>query len=228
MTTHDDFKRTFASPAYYREKLWKRCARFYDPFLNLVFFLPCGGEGSFRKRCVDFASPAQGDQVLDVCCGTGTLTSLIARRVGAEGRVIGVDLSESVLEIARKKRRNVPVTFQRAEAENLPFALARFDKCFISFGLHEMPRQARQNALREMRRTLKSAGRLFVVDYNLAARALARFAIKAFVRLVEDEAAYKMLLDGSLVAEVEESGFAIKRRDLICSGTIQLIEAMNP
>ena len=214
-------------PAYYREKAWKRWARFYDLFLKLVF-LPCGGESSFRRRCVDFASPAEGDQILDVCCGTGTLTSLIAGRVGPDGQVIGVDLSEYVLEIARKKRRNVPVTFQRAEAENLPFALAKFDKCFISFGLHEMPEQARQNTIKEIRRTLRSGGSLFVVDYNLPAGALARLAIKAFVKLVEDEAAYKMLLDGSLMAEVEEGGLAIKRRELICSGMIQLIEAMNP
>jgi len=177
---------------------------------------------------VDFASPAEGDQILDVCCGTGTLTSLIAGRVGPDGQVIGVDLSEYVLEIARKKRRNVPVTFQRAEAENLPFALAKFDKCFISFGLHEMPEQARQNTIKEIRRTLRSGGSLFVVDYNLPAGALARLAIKAFVKLVEDEAAYKILLDGSLMAEVEEGGLAIKRRELICSGMIQLIEAMNP
>jgi len=227
MAMHDDFKKTFVSPAYYREKVWKRRARFYDPFLKLVF-LSCGGESSFRRRCVDFASPAEEDQVLDVCCGTGTLTSLIAGRVGSGGQVIGVDLSESVLEIARKKTRNVVVTFQRAAAEKLPFASARFDKCFISFGLHEMPKQVRQDTLREIRRTLTSGGRLFVVDYSLPAGILARLVIKAFVKLVEDEATYKMLLDDSLVVEVEEDGLAIKRRELICSGMIQLIEAMNP
>jgi len=227
MTTHGDFRKTSASPAYYMERVWRRLARFYDQFMKLVF-LPCGGEGSFRRRCVDFASPAEGDQVLDICCGTGTLTSLIAARVEHDGQVIGVDLSESVLEIARKKRRNVPVTFQRAEAGNLPLASARFDKCFISFGLHEMPKQARQNTLGEIRRTLRSGGRLFVVDFNLPAGALARFAIKAFVKLVEDKEVYKMLLDGSLLTEVEEGGLALKRREFICGGMIQLIEALNP
>jgi demethylmenaquinone methyltransferase/2-methoxy-6-polyprenyl-1,4-benzoquinol methylase len=227
MAMHDDLKKTSASPAYYREKVWRRRARFYDPFLKLVF-LPCGGESSFRRRCVDFASPAAEDQVLDVCCGTGTLTSLIAGRVGPHGQVIGVDMSESALEIAREKTPNVPLTFQRAEAENLPFASARFDKCFISFGLHEMPKQARQNTLREIRRTLRSGGCLFVVDYNLPAGVLARLVLQAFVKLVEDEAAYEMLLDDSLVAEVEAGGLAIKRREIICSRMIQLIEARKP
>lgn len=223
---HGDLKRTFASPVYYMEEVWKRRARFYDPFLRLIF-LPWRGESRFRRRCVEFAGPMEGDQVLDVCCGTGTLTSLIAGRVGRDGQVIGVDLSESVLETARKKRRNVSVTFQRAEAENLPFASARFDKCFISFGLHEMPKRARQNTLREIRRTLRSGGRLFVVDYILPAGVLARLAIKAFVKLVEREAAYEMLLHDSLVPEIEEGDLAVKRQGLICSGMIQLIEAMN-
>lgn len=177
---------------------------------------------------MDFAAPAEGDQILDVCCGTGTLTSLIARRVGPNGQVRGIDLSESALEIGRGKIRNVPVAFERAQAETLPFASARFDKCFISFGLHEMPIQSRRNTLREIFRILRSGGCLFVVDYNLPAGTLARSAIKAFVKLVEHEAAYKMLMDNSLVVEVEESGLAIRRQELICSGAIRLIEAVKP
>jgi demethylmenaquinone methyltransferase/2-methoxy-6-polyprenyl-1,4-benzoquinol methylase len=227
MITHDDLKKTPALPTYYREKVCRRWVQFYDMLLNLIFYFPCGGESSFRKRCVDFASTSSGDQVLDVCCGTGTLTYLIASQVGPDGQVIGVDLSESVIEIARKKRRDVSVAFQIAEAENLPFASDRFDKCFISFGLHEMPKQARRNTLREICRTLRHSGHFFIVDYNLPEGVLAKLAVKAFVKLVEDEAAYKMLLDDSLVAEVEESGFAIKRRGLICSSMIQLIEAVN-
>ena len=227
MTEHDDFKKTFALPDYYMEKASKKWGQFYDLFLKLVF-LPCGGESSFRRRCVDFTNPAEGGQVLDVCCGTGTLTSLIARRVGPDGQVIGVDLSESMLDAARKKTRNVLVTFERAEAENLPFVSGRFDKCFVSLALHEMPKQARQNTLREVRRILRPGGRLFVVDHNLPAGSLARLAIRAFVKRVEDEVAYKMLLEGNLLGEIEESGLTIKRRELIYSGMIQLIEAMNP
>lgn len=141
--------------------------------------------------------------------------------------MIGVNLCESVDEIARTKTQNVPVTFLRAGAENLPAASSRFDKCFISFGLHHMPKQVRQNTLREVPRTLRSGG-LFVVAYNLPARALVRLAIKSFVKLDEDEAAYKMLLGGSLPAEIQQAGLAIRRQEVTCSGTIQLVEALNP
>src|SRR3990172_2919489 len=92
------------APAYYKSKLWRRLARFYDPLIKLVF-LPCGGEKRFRKRCLDFAALSEGDRVLDLCCGTGTLTHLIAERIGASGQVIGLDLSPAMLERARQKSK---------------------------------------------------------------------------------------------------------------------------
>lgn len=224
---NDGFKTAFVLPDYYKEKASKKWGRLYDWFLKLVFLL-WGGEDSFRRRCVDFASPAEEDQVLDVCCGTGTLISRIAQRIGPDGQVIGVDLSEFMLDVAKKKTRNALVTLEKADAENLPFVSGKFDMCFLSFALHEMPKHARQNTLRETRRILRSGGRLFIVDYNLPDRALARVALMAFVKCVEDEAAYRLLLEGSLVAELEESAFVIKRRELICHSMIQLVEAMNP
>ena len=142
------------------KKLSNTWAQLYDLFLSLIFYLTFGGENRFRRRCVNFAGPAWGDQVLDVCCGTGALTSLIAERVGSNGQVIGVDICEAALEIARTKARNLPVTFLVADAEILPFSSARFDRCFISFGLHHMLKPARQNTLREIHRTLMSTGSL--------------------------------------------------------------------
>jgi len=202
-------------------------AQFYDPLINFIFYLPCGGENYFRKRCVNFASPAEGGQVLDVCCGTGTLTSLIAHHIGPNGQVIGVDTSESALEIARTKTQNLPVTLLRVSAENLPFDSSRFGKCFISFGLHHMPRQARQNTLKEIHRTLTAAGSLFVVDYNLPKRALARLMTRALVKLDESEEACRMLMNSSLLKEIEQAGLEIRRQEFLCKGMVQLVEAVN-
>lgn len=203
-------------------RIW---AQFHDSFLNLVFYLPCGGENCFGKRCVDFVSPVEGDQVLDVCCGTGELTSLIAERVGQDGQVVGVDIWEPALEIARTKTRNLPVTFLGVDAEKLPFAPSKFDKCFISLGLHHMPEQTRRNTLNEIRRTLTSDGSLFVVEYNLPAGALAKLTTKVLVKLDKSKEAYTMWINRSLLREIEQAGFSIKRRESICKGAIQLVEA---
>ena len=201
--------------------------QFWDSLLNLAFYLPCGGERSFRRKCVDFASPAKGDHVLDVCCGTGTLTSLIAGQLGPDGHVVGVDISEPVLDVARTRTKNLPVTFLRAEADNLPFDSPSFNKCFISLGLHHMPEQDRHNTLGEIRQVLIRGGSLFVVDYSLPDGALARLMAKALTKLDKSEEAYNMLVNDSLLREIQQAGFEIRRRELTCRGIIQLVEAVH-
>ncbi len=215
-------------PAYYNDKFWSRFARIYDPFVKL-FFLPFGGEGRYRKALVYFANPGKGEKVLDVCSGTGTLTSLIAERVGDSGTVIGVDLSAKMVEVARQKiKEGLPLTFRRASSENLPFPEGIFDKAFISLGLHEMPKTARQNTLREIFRTLKPGGSLFALDHNLAEGVLAKFAVQVFVKLAEPEEAYEMLLGRMMEEEIRQAGFIIEDRKLLLGGISQIVKAGKP
>jgi demethylmenaquinone methyltransferase/2-methoxy-6-polyprenyl-1,4-benzoquinol methylase len=212
------------TPPYYREEVWAKLAWFYDPLMKLIL-LPFGGEKRFRKQLVDFANPQRGEEILDICSGTGTLTSLIAERVGNKGRVVGIDLSSKMIEIARKKAKSSATSFQNANSERLPFPEGMFDKVFVSFGLHEMPEDARRNTLREVYRTLKLGGSLFVLDYSLPQNPLARFAVKVLVRLLEEEFSYRMLLNGSLIAEIKEAGFEMERQELIGGGMLQMIQA---
>ncbi|HEY81888.1 MAG TPA: class I SAM-dependent methyltransferase [Dehalococcoidia bacterium] len=212
------------APAYYRQEAWDKFARWYDPLVKLVL-LPFGGEGRLRRKFVDFAAPKRGEQMLDVCSGTGTLASVIAERVGGDGKVIGVDLSLGMIRVAQKKVKSSVTRFQSANSESLPFPSSIFHSAFISFGLHEMPESARQNTLREIHRTLKPGGYLFVLDYHLPRGGVARFIIKALVRLLEEDFTYKMLLEESLTVEVKQAGFVIERRELISAGAIQMIRA---
>jgi demethylmenaquinone methyltransferase/2-methoxy-6-polyprenyl-1,4-benzoquinol methylase len=210
------------------ERLFSIWAQFWDSLLNFAFYFPCGGEEPFRKKCLDFARPAKEDHVLDLCCGTGTLTSLIAGRVGPEGHVVGVDISESVLEIARTRVKSLPATFLRAGAGTLPFDSPSFNKCFISFGLHHMSKQDRQNTLGETRRALIRSGSLFVFDYSLPDKVLARLMAKALTKLDKSEEAYNMLVNDSLIREIQQAGLEIRRRESTYIGMIQLIEAVKP
>jgi len=212
------------TPAYYRQEVWDKIARWYDPLMKLIF-LPLGGERRVRRKFVDFASPGRGEQVLDVCSGTGALTSAIAERVGDDGKVIGIDLSPRMIRIAREKTKSPVTRFQNANSESLPFPSNMFHSSFVSLGLHEMPESARQNTLRELHRTLKPGGNLFVLDYHLPQGVFPRFVIRAFVRLLEEEFTYRMLLEESLIGEMERAGFVIERRELICGGALQMIQA---
>ena len=214
-------------PAYYSEASWRRWARVYDRLIKL-FFLPLGGEKRNRQGFVDFVQPQPGEQILDVCCGTGTLTSLMAPRVGASGRIIGVDLSAAMMAVAREKAAALPVTFERASSDDLPFADSTFDKSFVSIGLHELPPTVRRHSLREVYRILKPGGSFFALDYNLPDSVLPRFVIGSFVAVFEEAWVRQLMADGSLAAEISQADFIIRERRLPLRGMFQMIRADKP
>lgn len=133
----------------------------------LVWLITRGGERTMRQRMLDLARVGAGESVLDVGCGTGTLAMAAKQRTGAGGEVCGIDASPAmVARAARKARRAaVGVRFQQALAEALPFPDAHFDVVLSTVMLHHLGRKARQQCVGEIRRVLKPAGRLLIVDF---------------------------------------------------------------
>ena len=123
------------------------------------------------------SSLVEGARVLDVACGTGDL-SLVLAEAGAV-RVVGLDFCRPMLEIARRKAeadsRSIP--FVEGDALRLPFADETFDVATIAFGLRNLAGVAA--GLRELRRILKPGGRLAVLEFSSPVvpgfRALFRF-----------------------------------------------------
>jgi len=216
----------FSKFEYVVSRVFNVFVSYYNSAFNFLFYLPCGGETSFRRMCVNFASLAAGDSILDVCCGAGELTSVIARQELAE-EVFGVDISESALELARTTTPRIPATFLRASADCLPFDSSRFDKCFVSLGLHHMSGQQRRRTLTEIHRILAPKGTLYVIDYNLPESGLRRLTAIAFAKLDESKEAYQMLKSRSLTNEIKKAGFQIEGRELACQGIIQLLEMVK-
>jgi demethylmenaquinone methyltransferase/2-methoxy-6-polyprenyl-1,4-benzoquinol methylase len=117
-----------------------------------------------RKEVVSASDATSDSRVLDVATGTGAQARAFADRCK---EVVGVDISEDMLRIARHLSRFPSLDFRRADATALPFEAASFDVSCISFALHEMPPTVRETVLREMMRVTKSAGVLVLVDYAL-------------------------------------------------------------
>jgi ubiquinone/menaquinone biosynthesis C-methylase UbiE len=140
-------------------------AAFYDLTVWLMTF---GRERSFREQLLTPAHLQPGESVLDVGCGTGTLAIAAKRRVGPAGTVYGIDASPEMIARASKKTKKagVEVILQTGLAESLPFPDARFDVVLSTVMLHHLPRKARQQGLREMRRVLKPGGRVLAVDFG--------------------------------------------------------------
>lgn len=103
------------------------------------------------------AALAPGERVLDLACGTGRVTDLAAAAVGSGGRVLGVDLSQRMVDVARRGARS-NTDFARMDAQQLALPEASFDVVLCSLGLMYLPDPAQ--ALREAMRVLRPGGRL--------------------------------------------------------------------
>ena len=140
-------------------------ARGYDLLVSTIML---GFEGRFREKQLRLAKLQPGERVLDVGCGTGTLAIAAKKHVGQAGTVTGVDPAAEMIERAMQKARRagVDVDFRTAAAEQLPFADGSFDVMLSSLMLHHLPKAIRGEGVKEMRRVLKPAGRLLVVDFG--------------------------------------------------------------
>ena len=134
----------------------------------LAFLFTRGRERQLRDRMIQLARLDFGNSVLDIGCGTGTLAIAAKKRVGSAGAVFGIDASPAMVAKATRKsaRARVDVTFANAVVEALPFPDARFDVVLSTLMLHHLPRPVRRQCAAEIRRVLKSRGRLLVVDFG--------------------------------------------------------------
>jgi ubiquinone/menaquinone biosynthesis C-methylase UbiE len=113
-----------------------------------------------RAAVLEFAALAPGEEVLDVASGTGLVAFEAARAVGARGRVLGVDVSRRMVELAGKGAHRLGAQncrFAGMGAEALALPDGSFDVVLCALGLMYLPDPVR--ALREMRRVLRPGGR---------------------------------------------------------------------
>jgi demethylmenaquinone methyltransferase/2-methoxy-6-polyprenyl-1,4-benzoquinol methylase len=138
-----------------------------DSYDRLNDLMTAGLHHRWRDLAVLVARVGPGSSALDVCCGTGDLSFALRRAVGPQGRVVGVDLSEEMLDVARDKcgRNQLYVEFARADVLALPFpdgAAAGFDACTAGFGIRNVADIV--GAFREMRRVCRPGGRVVCLE----------------------------------------------------------------
>ncbi len=138
-------------------------ARFYDATAYLMSF---GRERRLRQETVERAEIGPGHAVLDVGCGTGSLTLAAREAVGAGGKVCGIDPSPEMIEAAKAKGAKIggDVDFQLGVIESIPYPDASFDVVLSSLMLHHLPDELKRKGFGEVARVLRPGGRFFAVD----------------------------------------------------------------
>ncbi len=120
-----------------------------------------------RKFTPEFSGMQAGDKVIDVCCGTGAQVL----EYGHRGIVAtGIDINLIMLKIATRNRirqKAANITFQLADATNLPFPDGYFDYATISLGLHDKEKPMRYQIISEMKRVIKHDGAIILIDYQV-------------------------------------------------------------
>jgi SAM-dependent methyltransferase len=123
----------------------------------------------FEDLLVEAVSAGSGGRVLDVGCGTGSTTLAVARRLGAKGRCIGIDISDPMIAAARARaeRESTPASFIRANAQNHAFEPASFDMIISRFGVMFFDDSVR--AFANLRRAAREDAELRFVAWRSAA-----------------------------------------------------------
>jgi ubiquinone/menaquinone biosynthesis C-methylase UbiE len=199
--------------------LTKKVFDFLAPFYNLMT-VPLI---RVRNQVVDFVNAGKGSTVLDVATGTGQQAFAFAKR-GYD--VIGVDLTESMLEIARKNNKGGFVKFETADATHLRFEANSFDVSCISFALHDMPPKVREKVLQEMVRVTRPNGVIVIVDYDMPHNKIGRALIYRLITLYEGEY-YREFIVSSLNSLLRKTGIEVTERVSILLGAGRILKGLK-
>ena len=169
----------------------------YDPLLKWVM-----REETFKRKLLDQAEIQPGMKVLDLGCGTGTLT-LMLKQAYPNASVTGIDGDPQVLAIAREKARGVNIQWDQGLASSLPYPDSAFDRIVTSLVIHHLTQDDKRRAFKEMYRVLKPHGALHVLDFGAPHSLLASF-MTGYMRRFEETADN---FDGLISHFIMEAGF---------------------
>ena len=143
------------------EAMFDAIAPDYDKLNHIMSF---GIDRLWRRRAVrTIADNPKPLRILDVASGTGDFAIAIAKKVHPESEIIGIDLSEKMLEVGRTK---VPdnVRLQQGDVEALPFPDNSFDRVSVAFGIRNF--EYLEQGLSEMHRVLRPSGKMVILELS--------------------------------------------------------------
>jgi demethylmenaquinone methyltransferase/2-methoxy-6-polyprenyl-1,4-benzoquinol methylase len=219
----------------YARRLFATIADRYDLITVLLSF---GRDRRWKHRVADLAGVQAGDRVLDLACGTGDLAFASARR---GGRVIGLDITERMVDLARAKGRGP--SWVVADMGALPVAGASMSVVTTGYGLRNVPDLSR--AIGEIFRVLGPGGRLVSLDFDRPEARVIRAIYLGYLTVIgstlgwllhRDPDTYRYIPESirrypgarGVVALLEKAGFSDVRHVRVLGGLMAIHVARKP
>lgn len=195
----------------------------YDPVMRTLL-----RETRFKRHLLALAEMKSGQQVLDLGCGTATLT-LLLKRQHPETSVVGLDADPEALKRARRKltQARLQVTLTEGTATAVPYSDGSFDCVLSSLLFHHLNAEQTVQAAQEVLRVLKPGGSMLVADWGKAGNVWMRFAFVG-VQLLDGFTTTTKNVAGMLPELFAQAGFIqVRQRASYTTlfGTLALYEA---
>lgn len=159
--------------------MFDRIAPIYER-MNTV--MSAGLDAGWRREAMRATGLRTGMSAVDVACGSGSLTRLLAEAVGPSGSVIGVDVSEAMLRVAAGRVGPASIRYERADALALPLADGTVDAATIAFGLRNVADY--RACLAEMARVTRVGGRIVVLEIATPSGGVGRLVTELWFRRI--------------------------------------------
>ncbi|NQS75487.1 MAG: demethylmenaquinone methyltransferase [Peptococcaceae bacterium] len=228
----------------YVKDTFNSIAKSYDLMNTLMTF---GLDKSWRRLAVKHSGLEEGGMGLDICCGTGMLAIEQARAAGPTGRVIGLDFSKNMIEMAQQNIKDFSfkdnVQFIQGDAMALPFENNCFDCVTVGWGLRNVPDVLR--VVQEMARVVKPGGKVISLDMaQPAAPVFKEFYWLCFDRIIPavgkllsgNKKAYEYFYNSArgfmcqqeLADLFAQAGLDETRYLNLCGGVVAIVEGKKP
>jgi demethylmenaquinone methyltransferase/2-methoxy-6-polyprenyl-1,4-benzoquinol methylase len=184
-------------------KMFDTISKEYDGLNRVISF---GIDVKWRKKIVQIINNTHPDSILDIATGTADLAILLTKTKAS--KIIGLDISEGMLEVGRKKIKKLhlenTIDLNLGDSENMPFANNSFDAITVAFGVRNF--ENLEKGLSEILRVLKPGGTLAVLETSIPTRSPFKqgyhFYSKTILPLIgrlfsKDKVAYRYLCDSA-------------------------------
>ena len=188
------------------EQMFDTISGNYDGLNRVISF---GIDTRWRKKVIRMVLASHPDSILDIATGTGDLAIKFAERSNAS-KIVGLDLSEGMLEVARKKIKGTALegtlSFTKGDSEALPFPDGTFDAVTVSFGIRNF--EDLDKGLSEIYRVLKPGGRFVILETSVPVKTPFKQGYSVYTKRIlpligkifsKDKVAYRYLCESASV-----------------------------